>query len=160
MLEKVRISRSRLVLTTDRLLVQGHIHALRSTQQPAPNLRLDMANRLEARMSATSSPLITTSSGARLPMNTHPSQLGDLPLAPPLENTQPFFMTPPEVQTTVPFVEPHATGLGDWMSSAEFAISQNEGALPTWPSALQRMMGGVLDGTQEDWNQFPNLLPS
>ncbi len=86
-------------------------------------------------------------------MNTHPSQLGDLPLAPPLENTQPFFMTPPEVQTTVPFVEPHATGLGDWMSSAEFAISQNEGALPTWPSALQRMMGGVLDGTQEDWNQ-------
>lgn len=41
---------------SDRLLVQGHVNALRNTHQPEPNLRIALARRLEERLKQVQSP--------------------------------------------------------------------------------------------------------
>ena len=63
------------MLSPDRLLVQGHINALKATQQSGPSLRLNLAQKLETRLvtatRASASPVALTSTRHTRPWGAH-----------------------------------------------------------------------------------------
>ena len=129
------------MLTPDRMLVQGHINALRATAQPQPNLRSTLSARLEGRLQAA---LATAT------VNPQSINFADVQISPIVDTHQSFSSSSADGLFGV-------TDIDSWWSqglnnqgdvgnvSGQIGENPFDLGLGNWPPAFQRILGGLMD---------------